>query len=76
MKWEEQSDQAFQALWEYLASLPLLVKPISREELQLYLAVSEATTSGALVKEGNDGVQRPVYYVSRNFTKSKKNYTP
>jgi hypothetical protein len=28
-----------------------------------------------LVKECSDGVQRPVYYVSRAFTKSEKNYT-
>ena len=61
---------------EYLASPPLLVKPIPGDELQLYLAVSEAATSGALVKECNDGVQRPIYYVSRALTKSEKNYTP
>ena len=27
------------------------------------------------MKECNDGVQRPIYYVSRAFTKSEKNYT-
>ena len=53
----------------------MLVKPTPGEELLLYLAVSEATTSGALVKECSDGIQRPVYYVSRAFTKSEKNYT-
>ena len=76
MKWDQESERAFQALKEYLASPPLLVKPIPGEELQLYLAVSEAATSGALVKECSDGVQRPVYYVSRALTKSEKNYTP
>ncbi|KAK4845460.1 hypothetical protein QYF36_005345 [Acer negundo] len=47
---------------------PLLVKPLIGEELQLYLAVSEAATSGALVKECSDEIQRPVYYVSCAFT--------
>ena len=75
MKWNQESEQAFQSLKQFLASPPLLVKPISGEELQLYLAVSEEATSGALVKECNDGVQRPVYYVSRALTKSEKNYT-
>ncbi|KAK4841203.1 hypothetical protein QYF36_000627 [Acer negundo] len=75
LKWDEQRELAFQTLKEYLASPPLLVKPLIREELQLYLAVSEAATSGALVKECSDGVQRSVYYVSRAFTKSEKNYT-
>ena len=76
MKWNEQSEQTFQALREYLASPPVLVKPAPREELLLYLAVSEASTRGALVKECNNGVQRPIYYVSHAFTKSEKNYTP
>ena len=75
MKWDKQSEQAFRALREYLSSPPLLVKPTPGEELLLYLAVSEVATSGVLVKECNDGVQRPIYYVSRAFTKSEKNYT-
>ncbi|KAK4840916.1 hypothetical protein QYF36_021378 [Acer negundo] len=75
LKWDEQSELAFQTLKEYLARLPILVKPLIGEELQLYLAVLKATTSGALVKECNDWVQRSVYYVSHAFTKYKKNYT-
>ncbi|KAI9153774.1 hypothetical protein LWI28_016358 [Acer negundo] len=62
LKWDEQSELAFQALKEYLASPPLLVRPLTGEELQLYLAVSEAAISGALVKECSDGIQRSVYY--------------
>ena len=76
MKWDQESERAFHALKEYLASPPLLVKPVPGEELQLYLAASKAATSEALVKECSDGVQRPVYYVSRALTKSEKNYTP
>ncbi|KAK0589555.1 hypothetical protein LWI29_015789 [Acer saccharum] len=75
MKWDQESEQAFQAMKEYLASPPLLVKPIPGEELQLYLAVSETATSGALVKECSDGIQRPIYYVSRALSKLEKNYT-
>ncbi|KAI9152951.1 hypothetical protein LWI28_003496 [Acer negundo] len=45
------------------------------QTFQLYLAVSETATSGALVNECDDGVQRLVYYVSRALTKSEKNYT-
>ncbi|KAK0585539.1 hypothetical protein LWI29_030079 [Acer saccharum] len=74
MKWDQESEQAFQALKEYLASPPLLVKPLVGEELQLYLAVSETAKSGALVKECNYGAQRPIYYVSCALTKSEKNY--
>ena len=52
---------------KYLASPPLLVKPLSGEELQLYLAVSETATSGALVKVCNDKIQRPIYYVGEKL---------
>ncbi|KAK0585060.1 hypothetical protein LWI29_022892 [Acer saccharum] len=74
MKWDQESEQAFQALKEYLASPPLLVKAPPGEELQLYLTVLETATSVALVKECNDGAQRPIYYVKRALTKSEKNY--
>ncbi|KAK4839830.1 hypothetical protein QYF36_025323 [Acer negundo] len=37
--------------------------------------VSKTATSRALMKECSDGVQMPVYYVSRALTKSEKNYT-
>ncbi|KAK4840131.1 hypothetical protein QYF36_000495 [Acer negundo] len=75
LKWDKQSELAFQTLKEYLAYHPLLVKPFTREELQLYLVVLKAATSGALVKECSDGVLRPMYYVSCAFTKSEKNNT-
>ncbi|KAK0603952.1 hypothetical protein LWI29_010535 [Acer saccharum] len=75
MKWDQENEQAFQSLKKYLASPPLLVKPLSGEELQLYLAVLETATSGALVNKCSNGAQRPIYYVSRALTKSEKNYT-
>ena len=75
MKWDQESDKAFQALKKYLVSPPLLVKPNPGEELQLYLAVSETATDGALVKECSNRAQRSIYYVSRALTKSEKNYT-
>ncbi|KAI9186445.1 hypothetical protein LWI28_017321 [Acer negundo] len=75
VKWDEQSELAFHALKEYLANPHLLVKPLTGEELQLYIVVLEGNASRALVKEYSDGIQRPVYYVSRAFTKSENNYT-
>ncbi|KAK3030710.1 hypothetical protein RJ639_037207 [Escallonia herrerae] len=49
---------------EYLASSPLLSKPISRKELFLYLAVAESAVSAVLIRE-EDGRQLPIYYVSK-----------
>ncbi|KAK3001138.1 hypothetical protein RJ639_021971 [Escallonia herrerae] len=42
----------------------LLSKPFPGEDLFLYLSVTEAAVSAVLVREG-DGVQKPIYYVSK-----------
>ena len=51
---------------KYLSSPPLLSPSKSGEELYLYLAISQAGVSVALVRE-EDGSQRPVYIISRAF---------
>ena len=48
----------------YLSSPPLLSPSKPREELFLYLVVSLAAISVALVRE-EDGVQKPIYFTSR-----------
>ena len=55
---------AFDNLKTYLSS-PLLLSPSKLgEELYLYLAISQAVVSAALVRE-EDGSQRSVYFTSR-----------
>ena len=53
--WDEECEVAFQGLKKYLTSSPLLSKPIIRETLFLYLAMSESIVNGALVRE-NKGI--------------------
>ena len=50
-KWIEKCEQAFLALKERLGQPPLLWKPIEREKLYLYLAISKKAVSATLVKE-------------------------
>ena len=62
-EWTDECQQAFENLKVYLLS-PLLLSPSRlREELYLYLAVSQATVNATLVRE-EDGSQRPVYFTS------------
>ena len=56
--------QAFEDLKAYLSSLPLLSPSKNEEELFLYLAVSLAAISTALVRE-EDRVQKLIYYTNR-----------
>ena len=63
-EWTDECQTAFNDLKAYLSS-PLLLSPsMSGEELYLYLAVSQAAVSAALVRE-EDGSQKPVYFTSR-----------
>ena len=57
----------------YLSS-PLLLNPSKPgEELYLYLTVSQAAISVALVRE-EDVLQRPVYFTSRTFRGAEERY--
>ena len=64
---------AFENLKEYLSSPPLLNLSKPGEELYLYLAVSQAAVSAALVRE-EDGSQRPVYFTSRMLQGAEERY--
>ena len=57
----------------YLSSPPLLSPSKPGEELYLYLAISHAVVSVTLVRE-EDGMQRPVYFMSRTFRGAKERY--
>ena len=49
--WDAQCEEAFSVLKTYLGSPPVLVSPSEGELLTLYLAVSDFSTSAALVRE-------------------------
>ena len=62
-EWTDECQQAFKNLKLYLLSPLLLSSSKPGEELYLYLAVSLAAISTALVRE-DGGLQRPVYFTS------------
>ena len=72
-QWDVHCEEAFTALKTYLSSPPILVSPSDGELLTLYLAVSDFSTSAALVKE-RDRMQQSVYYCSRAMRGPEKRY--
>ncbi|KAK3038382.1 hypothetical protein RJ639_030282 [Escallonia herrerae] len=60
--WTEECQRSFEELKQYLVSPPFLTKPVSGEDLFLYLSVSEVAVSLVLIREA-EGKQKPVYYV-------------
>ena len=74
-EWMAKCQQAFKDLKAYLSSPPLLNPSQPREELFLYLAVSPATISVALIREENK-VQKPMYYTSWALCGAEERYLP
>ncbi|XP_030969937.1 uncharacterized protein LOC115990230 [Quercus lobata] len=72
-EWTDECQAAFNNLKTYLSSPPLLSPSIQGEELYLYLAVSSAAVSAALVRE-EYGIQKPVYFTSRALRGAEGRY--
>jgi len=72
-EWTTRCGEAFQELKKYLATPPILAKPVIREPLYLYIAVSDTAVSGVLIREDR-GEQKPIFYVSQTFTGAESCY--
>ena len=74
-EWTAECLQALEDLKAYLSSPPLLSPSKPGEELFIYLAVSQAAVSAALIREENK-VQKLVYYASWAFWCAEERYPP
>ena len=74
-EWTDECQKAFEDLKRYLSSPPLLSPSMPGEKLYLYIAVSQAAVSAALVRN-DGGSQRPVYFISRAFREAEERYPP
>ena len=75
VEWNEECDQAFVGIKQYLTKPPILVSPEYGDTLYLYLAASDTTISAALFKECEDAKLRLVFFVSKSLTDAKTRYT-
>ncbi|KFK41085.1 hypothetical protein AALP_AA2G084100 [Arabis alpina] len=60
-------------LKEYLATPPILAKPVTGEPLFLYIDVSETPVSAVLAREER-GEQKPIFYVSKTLIDAETRY--
>lgn len=72
--WTAECQQAFDDLKAHLGQLLMLAVPKPWEVLYLYLAASDKAVSAVLIQE-DDGVQKPVYYVSKMLQGAEVRYT-
>ena len=74
-EWSEDCVLAFQQLKEYLSRPPIMSSPEVDEVLFAYIAVAPHAVSLVLLRDDN-GVQRPVYYVSKSLHEAEVRYLP
>ena len=74
-EWTEECVTAFQQLKDYLAWPPIMSSPEPDEVLFPYIAVAPYAVSLVLIRV-DDGVQRPVYYVSKLLHEVEVCYLP
>ena len=73
-KWTPEAEAAFQDMKKCLASLPTLTAPLPEEPLTLYLSASDKAV-GAVLLVDRQGVQTPIYYISRTLTDAETRYS-
>ena len=74
-EWTEECATAFQQLKDYLARPSIMSSPEPDEVLFTYIAVAPYAVSLVLIRMDN-GVQRPVYYVSKSLHEAEVRYLP
>ena len=74
-EWTAECQQAFEKLKAYLSALPLLSPSQLGEEFFLYLVVSPAAVSTALIRE-EEKVQKPINYTNRALCGAEERYPP
>ena len=74
-EWTDECARAFQQLKDYLARSPIMFSPELDEVLFSYIAVAPYAVSLVLIRVDN-GIQRPVYYVSKSLHETEVRYLP
>ncbi|CAL8174769.1 unnamed protein product [Prunus armeniaca] len=74
-KWEEQHQQAFEEIKNYLSNPPVLSPPKRGRRLKLYISASEMSIGSLLVQDNKEGKEHAVYYLSRTLTEVERKYS-
>ena len=72
-EWTADCQSAFKDIKRFLTSPPLLSRPVSGEELYLFLSIGNKSLASILVRE-DQGKQNPIYYVSKVLRGSEVRY--
>ncbi|KAA0048340.1 uncharacterized protein E6C27_scaffold264G00550 [Cucumis melo var. makuwa] len=74
-KWNEDCEESFNKIKQYLQSPPVLIPPAPRQPLILYLTVLESSMGGVLGQHDLSRKEHVIYYLSKNFTDYESRYS-
>ncbi|XP_057999317.1 uncharacterized protein LOC131178376 [Hevea brasiliensis] len=72
--WNEQCQEAFEKIKQYLSNPPILSPPIFEIPLILYLSV-ENMALGAMLAQEVENLERAIYYISKKLLAYEENYS-
>ena len=74
-EWSSSCEKAFGKLKAILSTAPVLSAPNFSQQFKLAVDASDIAAGAVLLQEGADGIDFPVCYFSKKFTKHQKNYS-
>ena len=75
-KWDEKCQIVFDKMKEYLTNAPVLVPPVPKRPLILYLTVHERSMGCVLGQHDETGrKEQAIYYLSKKFTDYESKYS-
>ena len=76
-EWDEECQEAFDKMKEYLTNPPVLVPSVPGKPLILYLIVHEKSMGCVLGQHDETGrKERAIYYLRKKFTDYESRYSP
>ena len=73
-KWTSDCQNAFDKPKAILRNEPVLLAPNFNKEFKLAVDANDIGAGGVLLQEDDSGVDHPVCYFSKRFSKQQKNY--
>jgi ribonuclease HI len=73
--WSAECQEAFERIQAIMTKLPTVCAPLAGKPLRLYLASNNQAIGALVAQENDDGVEQPVYYVSRGLKDTETRYS-
>ncbi|GMQ02073.1 hypothetical protein CsSME_00048471 [Camellia sinensis var. sinensis] len=75
-EWDQQCQNAFNSIKEYLLKPPVLMSPIKGKPLLLYITALDGSLGALLAQHNEHGKENALYYLSRILVGAEVNYSP